>query len=131
MSFLMSRTLKTTLLVDAAVSGGAAVILAAGSFVAAGLLGLPAPLMLWVGVALIPWVVALGLIGRGERASKAVIYTIIAANLAWVAASFWVAFGPVFAPTLPGKVFVVVQALTVLGFAEFQMLGLKRSAAAA
>jgi hypothetical protein len=127
----MSRTLKTTLLLDAAFSAAGAALFIVASFVAAGLLGLPAPLLLWAGVVLIPWTAAVALAARGPNVVKTGVYAVIAVNLAWVAASAWIAFGPVFAPTLYGKIFLVAQALAVLGFAEFQMLGLKRSRATA
>jgi hypothetical protein len=127
----MSRTLKAALLADAAASGAAGLLLIAGSFFLAGFLGLPAAVMLWVGVAFIPWTVLVAMTARGEQVNRPAVYAIIILNLAWVAASFWAAFGPVFAPTLYGKIFLVAQALAVLGFAEFQMLGLKRSRPAA
>lgn len=128
---LMSRTLSTVLVVDAVVSGAAGVALVAGSFFLAGFLGLPPALMLWAGIALAPWTAVLLLISRQSRTSKAAVWAVIGVNLAWVAGSLFVAFGPAFTPTLLGKVFIVAQAATVALFAELQALGLKRSAAVA
>lgn len=122
-----SLTLKNALLADAVASGGAGVLLIAGSFFAAGLLGLPAALMLGIGIAFIPWAVVVGAAGLAATVNRPAVMAIIGLNLAWVAISFWAAFGPLLAPTLFGQVFIVVQALAVLGLAEFQMLGLKRS----
>lgn len=128
---VMSRTLSAALVIDALVSGVAAAVFIAGSFVLAGFLGLPPALMLWAGIAIVPWVAGLLLISRQSRVSRTLIWTIIVANLAWVAASLYVAFGPAIAPTLAGKVFVVAQAVAVALFAELQALGLKRSTLAA
>ena len=51
---------------------------------------------------------------------------IIATNFAWVAGSLYVAFGPTFAPTVPGQVFVCGQAAVVLILAELQVMSLRR-----
>lgn len=128
---VMSRTLFTVLVVDAIVSGAAGVALVGGSFFLASILGLPPALMLWAGIALAPWTAGLLLMSRQTRISKALVWAVIIANLAWVAGSLFVAFGPAVAPTLFGKVFIVAQAVTVALFAELQALGLKRSVAVA
>ncbi len=127
----MSSYLKKVLIADAAVSGAAAVAMMAGSTFLPALLGLPAGLLLWAGVALVPFVAGLFLVIRQQQVAPGVVVAIIAINIAWVVASLIVAFGPVFAPTLLGKVFVVAQAATVALFAELQILGLRRSRSAA
>jgi hypothetical protein len=130
MPVLMSRTLKTTVLVDAVVTGAAAALMMLGAPLLAGPLGLPHNLLFMSGAVLVPFVALLVFLAGASRVSRLLMFVIIGINLAWVAASLFVAFGPVFAPTLLGKVFVCAQAAAVLAFAEFQMLGLKRSAAA-
>lgn len=131
MSIRPSRTLKTILLVDAAATAASAALLAAGSSILAGLTGYPAPFLMWAGIALVPFVAFVVMAARTSELPKAAIYAIIAINLAWVAGSLFVAWGPAFAPTLFGKVFVTAQAVAVALFAELQMLGLKRSTRAA
>ena len=69
MSLPMSRTLKFALLADAAASGGAGLMLIAGSFFMADMLGLPAALMLWIGVAFIPWAIGVGVTGAAASVS--------------------------------------------------------------
>ena len=59
------------------------------------------------------------------------IAALIAINIAWVVASLFVAFGPAFAPTLLGKIFIVAQAATVAVFAELQIIGLRRASVTA
>lgn len=123
----ISSYLKKVLTTDTAVSGAAAVAMMAGSTFLPDLLGLPAELLLWAGAALLPFVAALALIIRAGSAPAGVIVAVIAINIAWVVASLFVAFGPVFATTLFGKVFIVAQAATVALFAELQIIGLRRS----
>ena len=94
------------------------------------LLGLPSELLFWSGVALIPFVATLVMVIRPNAAPTGVVAAIVAINFAWVAASLFVAFGPVFAPTLIGKVFVCAQAAMVLLFGELQVTALRRSARA-
>lgn len=131
MSVQMISYLKKVLIADAAISGAAAVAMMAGSTFLPALLGLPAELLLWAGVALIPFVAGLVLVIRQREIAPGVVVAIIAINIAWVVASLVVAFGPVFAPTLFGKVFVVAQAAVVALFAELQIIGLRRARAAA
>ena len=103
----------------------------AGADLTHDLLGLPSGLVFWAGVALIPFIVTLGMVVRAGAAPAGLIVTLIVLNFAWVAASLWVAFGPVFAPTLIGKVFIVAQAAMVALFADLQIIGLRRTNAMA
>ena len=127
----MTSYLKKVLVADAAISGAAAVAMMAGSAFLPSLLGLSAELLLWAGAALIPFVAGLALVIRQSRVAGGVLVAIVAINIAWVLASLIVAFGPAFATTLFGKVFVVAQAATVALFAELQIIGLRRARAVA
>lgn len=118
--------LRTALLFDAAVSSVAALGMIAGANLLAGPLSLPADLMFWAGVACIPFIALIAAVLRAGRASSAIIVTIIATNFAWVAGSLFIAFGPMLAPTLLGKIFVCAQAAAVFLFAELQIIGLRR-----
>jgi hypothetical protein len=103
----------------------------AGSGLLAAPFGLPSELLLWAGIACVPFVALIAFVLRGGTAPAGVIITVIAINIAWVAASLFVAFGPMFMTTLVGKVFVVAQAATVAVFAELQIIGLRRARATA
>lgn len=127
----MTSYLKKALGADAVISGAAAVAMMAGSTFLPALLGLPAELLFWAGLALVPFVAELVIILRMKQVARGFIMAIIAINIAWVAASLFVAFGPAFAPTLFGKIFVVAQAATVGLFAELQIIGLRRARATA
>lgn len=123
--------LRKALIADAAVSSAAGVAMIGGADLVHGLLGLPSSLLFWAGVALIPFIATLVMTIRANAAPSALIVGIIAVNFAWVVASLYVAFGPTFAPTLLGQVFVCAQAATVLLFAELQVIGLRRASVAA
>ncbi|HEY7797412.1 MAG TPA: hypothetical protein VIA80_01500 [Hyphomonadaceae bacterium] len=128
---VLNSYLRKALLADAIVSGLASAGMIAGSGLVAAPFGLPSELLLWAGVACVPFVALIAFVLRGETAPAGVVIAIIATNIAWVIASLFVAFGPVLAPTLIGKVFVVAQAATVALFAELQIIGLRRARATA
>jgi len=125
----LSPFLRNVLLADAATGVGAGIVLIAGADFTHALLGLPSSLLFWAGVALIPFVAGLLMILRSN--TTAGVPWIIGANFAWVAASLYVAFGPSFAPTLLGQVFVCAQAAVVFILAELQVMGLRRGRATA
>lgn len=127
----LSSYLRKVLLADAVISGAAGLAMIGGADFTHGLLGLPSALIFWSGVALIPFVTMLALIVRAGAAPKGLLVAIIGINFAWVAGSLFVAFGPMFAPTLLGQAFIVAQAATVFLLAELQVTGLRRAGAAA
>ncbi len=119
--------LRKVLIADAAISGTAGIAMIGGADLTHALLGLPSALLFWAGVSLIPFIATLVMVIRAGAAPAALIVTIIALNFVWVAASLFVAFGPIFAPTLIGQLFVCAQAATVFLFAELQVIGLRRT----
>lgn len=127
----LSSYLHKVLLADIVVSGAAGLAMIGGADFTHAFLGLPSELLFRAGVALIPFVTMLAMIVRAGRAPTWLITAIIVTNFAWVAASLFVAFGPAFAPSLFGQVFVVAQAAIVGVFAELQFMGLRRAAATA
>ncbi len=124
---MISPFLRKVLMIDATISGAAGLAFIGGADLTHYLLGLPSALLFWSGVSLIPFVATLVMVIRANTAPAGVLAAIIATNFAWVAASLFVAFGPVFAPTLIGKVFACAQAAMVFLFAEFQITALRRS----
>lgn len=127
----ISAFLRKVLIADAAISGAACLAFIGGADLTHDLLGLPAALLFWSGIALILFVATLVMIIRANAAPAGVISAIIAINFAWVAGSLFVAFGPVFVPSLIGKVFVCVQAAMVFLFGELQFIALRRPRLAA
>ncbi|MFT3724470.1 MAG: hypothetical protein QM773_12865 [Hyphomonadaceae bacterium] len=127
----LNSYLRKVFLADAVISSAAGVAMIGGADVTHELLGLPSALIFWSGLALVPFIATLAMIIRTGAAPNGLIVAIIAINFTWVAASLFVAFGPAFAPTIIGKVFVCAQAAAVLVLAELQIMGLRRTGVAA
>ena len=64
--------------------------------------------------------------GSVNRKARAAAWTVVEANIAWAIASVVVVATDGFSPTTGGSVWIVLQALTVAGFAALQAFGLKR-----
>ncbi len=131
MSFSLNPFLRHVLAIDAAVSGAAGPLMAAGAPYLSPLLGLPQNLLFWAGLALFPFVAFLIAVARRGEASRLVIVDIIAINALWVAASFGLLFSGAVQPSMLGYAFVVTQALAVALLAALQFIGLRRTTATA
>ena len=129
--FQPSAFLRNALLLDAAASGAAGLLLVAGAGFLDGLLGLPVAFMREAGLILVPFVAFLAWVGTREAVSSGAVWTIIIANAAWVAASLGLLVGGWVAPTALGYAFVIAQAALVGLFAELQYVGLRRQTAVA
>jgi hypothetical protein len=129
MSVTISNFLRNALYADALISGAAAILMAAGAPILSPLLGLPAPLLVGAGIALIPFVLMLVAVARRQTVSRLVLVDIIAINALWVAASFGLLVSGLVEPNALGIAFVAMQAVAVAVFAEMQFVGLRRSAA--
>lgn len=128
-AFTSAIPIHRLLLADALISGltGIAMVAAAGPVEP--LLNIPAPLMRTAGIALVPFaVVVFYFAGRVTRSR---VWTVVALNLAWVAASVIILVEGVIEPTALGTAFVIVQAIIVAVLAELQLLGMRRSLALA
>jgi hypothetical protein len=123
--------LRFALLADAAASGATGLMLIAGAGLLDGLLGLPVALMREAGLLLVPYVAFVAYVGTRETISRLAVQATIAINLLWVAASIGLLMSGYVAPTVLGYAFVIFQAVVVGVFAELQLIGLRRSAAAA
>ena len=121
-----SPFLRKSLLLDAAASGATALLLIAGASLLDGLLGLPVALMREAGLILVPFVAFVAWVGTREDVARGAVWTIIAANALWVAASIGLLVSGWVAPTALGYAFVIAQAADVALFAELQYAGLKR-----
>lgn len=131
MSFTLDPFLRQVLLVDAAVSGAAGLLMAAGASFLSPLLGLPTALLFWAGIALFPFVALLIAVARRGEASRLVLVDIVAVNALWAAASFGLLASGAVAPTLLGHAFVIAQAVAVAVLAGLQFAGLRRTMASA
>lgn len=129
MSNLHSALLQRALAADAIVSAATAALMIAGAGWLAEFLSLPASLLRFAGLLLLPYIafVAYTL----KRSSRAGVFAIIGINVAWAAACVLLLASGWVAPNAFGVAFVIVQAVAVLLFAELQYVGLKRPVAAA
>lgn len=130
MSITVTPFLRNVLFADALVSGAAGILMMLGAPLLAPLLGLPAELLFWAGIALVPFVAMLVVIARRATVSKLVMIDIININALWVIGSFGLLVSGLVAPNLLGIAFVTAQALTVAVFAELQFVGIRRAAVA-
>ncbi len=127
LAIVNSISARHAVLADAAASGAMAAFFIAGSGVVAQLTGLPRLLLFWVGIAFLPWVAALVLIGRAEPPAAGAVEAVIAGNALWVVASVAVLALGVFDLNALGVAFVVAQAVAVAVLAELQFLGVRRA----
>ena len=123
--------LHTALQLDAAASGAMGLLLLLAGGALADPLQLSEPLLRGAGLVLLPFAAAVAYVGTRATVPRGAARTIVVANLLWVVGSAAVLTGvapsswPM--PSPLGMAFVVVQALTVLGFAEAQWIGLRRT----
>jgi len=123
--------LRRVLTADAGVSAGVGALMAVGAGPLQRLTGLPASLLIPAGLALLPYAAYLLWIATRPAVPRAAVWVPIALNLLWAADCALVAFGGSFAPTASGLVFLAVQVLSVLAFAELEWIGLRRAPALA
>lgn len=128
MSQPITPYLRKVLLLDAAVSGAAGVLMIGGAGVLSGLLALPSTLLFWSGLVLVPFVAVLVAVARRSSAPRIVLIDIVGVNVLWVIASFAIMAIGIVQPNLLGVLFITAQALAVALFAALQAAGLRAAA---
>lgn len=123
-----SVSVRQSVLGDGIMSGVFGVALIVGAAPLAPLLGIPAAFLFWVGVALLPWMASLIVIGRQERPKAGAVETVIAVNALWVLGSTALAMWNPFGMTALGFAFVAAQGIAVALIAELQFSALRREA---
>jgi len=118
-----SSFLRRVLCADAATCIASGLLMSAGAAPLARLLGLPAGLLFWAGVALFPVAAFILVLALRHARSVAGAWIVILGNVAWVAGSLLVLL---LAPTALGTVFVISQAIVVAVLAELEYVGLRR-----
>jgi hypothetical protein len=126
-----STFLRRALLLDAAASGATALLAIAAAGLLEGLLGLPATLLRWAGLVLLPYVAFVVYAGTREDISRSAVWAIIVINVLWAIASALLLVSGWVAPTALGYAFVIGQALVVALLGELQYMGLRRQMVAA
>lgn len=129
MSNTLSRSfLHYVLLVDALLSGTTGLIQVLATGWLAGLLHLPAPLLLWSGLVLMVYASLVAYLAFRQDISRSLVWTVIVVNLLWaidclvLLASGWVD------PNWLGIGWVMLQVMVVVVFAELQYIAIRRSA---
>jgi hypothetical protein len=121
--------LRRVLWLDAATCAATALLQLLLAGVLAGLLGLPKDLLVESGWLLVACVAGIGFIATRRSVPAAGVWLLIAVNLLWVGGCLLLLWGGGVSPTLPGKVFIAVQALAVGVLAELQWLALRQAGA--
>ncbi len=118
-------TLRAALLLDAAVTGvnGLAYVVAAGAL--ASLLGPSAEVLLGIGGFLLVYAIGVALVGNRRPVPRRGAGAVVSANLLWVAASLAALVGDWLELTTVGTIWLLMQAVTVGGFAALQALTLR------
>ena len=122
-----SSFLRRILLIDAAVSGAAGLVMALGAEPLERWLAVPAPLLRYAGWPLLPFAAALVYLARRPALPRGAVVTVIALNGAWVAASVLVLAAGAIQPAPLGYAFVVGQAVAVAALAEMETVGLRKA----
>lgn len=104
-------TLRQVLYLDAATCLAMGGALVAGAGIAAGLTGIPEPLLFYAGLALFPLALVIAAIGRWMPDGPAV-WIVILGNAGWVAGSLALLAG-VISPNALGVAFILAQAAAV------------------
>ena len=119
-------SLRAALVLDAAASGAAGIVMLAEAGMLAPLPVLPARPPPAAGAALLPFALAVGLLARRTAPPRGLAWAVVAVNEAWVVASIVLLLGGWVTPTALGVAFVLAQAAVVAVFAVLQALARRR-----
>ncbi len=114
-------SLRSILLVDGIVSGAMGILFIAGAGILDGAFDLPTAFLRSVGVVLVPWFALLAVIATRQTINRSAVRFVIAVNLGWVVASILLPFTGWVEPNALGVVFIIAQAMAVVGFALVQI----------
>lgn len=131
MSLVQSTFLRRLIAADAVAClvSGAAMVFAGAALEP--LTGLSPALLQPAGAFLLGWSVLLAVLATRPALPRAVVWALIAVNVAWTLESVMVLVMGWATPTPVGYALVVVQALAVAGLAELQVLSMRRAPQAA
>ncbi|QRM28422.1 hypothetical protein [Microvirga sp. VF16] len=130
MTIQSSPLLRQALVADATTSAAFGLMMLIGAGPLSGIFGLPEVLLRIAGAVLLPYAAFIGWLGLREQILKPIAWAVVFGNALWVADSFLLLASGWVSPTSAGYAFVIAQALVVLMYAEFQYVGLRRSAEA-
>ncbi len=127
---ILSNFLKRVLILDAASCLSMGLLLSAGAGALAPLFGIDRQIVGVAGLALLPIGLAILWLGTRQAAAPALVYLVIAGNIAWTVESF-VLIANANGITPLGMAFVGVQAAAVAGLSVLEWMGVRRDRVAA
>jgi hypothetical protein len=120
-----SLLLRRVLTADAIISGATGIAMMLGAGTLGSLFGVPAPLLRWAGVSLIPFAAFVGVLAARESIAPVAVRAVIVANALWAVDSVLLLLTGWVEPSLLGYAFIIGQALIVAALAEIQHVTLK------
>jgi hypothetical protein len=92
-------------------------------------LGLPAPLLTGTGIFLLSYGAIVAFLASRLRAPSPIIWILVAGNIVWAIACFYLLLGGDMHLTALGEVYTSVQAFTVAALAQLQYIGMRHGKA--
>ena len=92
------------------------------------LFALPASLLMWTGEFLLVYAAVVSVVAFKLPQPHPIVWTFVIGNFAWAIACAALLLGSWVEPTMLGKAYIVMQAVTVVVLAELQLTCLRRSA---
>ena len=126
-SLRTSSFLRRVLVADATISGMTGLLMVADAGALEGMLGVPALLLRYAGLSLLPFAALVFGLSRRDSLPQPGVWAVIALNATWVVASVWLPFSGWISPNALGYAFILGQAFAVAVFAEMQYVGLRKS----
>jgi hypothetical protein len=131
MTIQSSPLLRQALVADATTSAAFGLMMLIGAGALSAIFGLPEMLLRIAGLVLLPYAAFIGWLGLREQIQKPIAWAVVLGNALWAVDSLMLLVSGWVSPTSAGYAFVIAQALVVLMYAEFQIIGLRRSGAVA
>jgi hypothetical protein len=124
----MSQTvfLRRVLILDAVASGATGLLMLLGAGLLEQWLNLPAALLRYAGISLLPFAAIVAWLGLRTSLSRAGVWAVIALNVLWVVDSAALLVSGWVDPALLGYAFVIFQAAVVALLAELEFIGLRQ-----
>jgi hypothetical protein len=125
-----SRFLRLVLLADAAATVATGALLASASTALETWLNIPASLLFYAGIVLLPYAAFVFYLASQARVARGTLWAVIGCNAVWAVDSLLLLATGWITPSTLGYLFVVGQAVIVGAFCELQFTAVRRGAEA-
>jgi hypothetical protein len=126
---MMSRFLRMVLLADAVATAATGALLAGASPALETWLAIPASLLFYAGVLLLPYAAFVFYLARKTHVARAAVWAVIGCNAVWAMDSLILLTTGWIAPSALGYAFVIGQAVVVAALCELQVIAVRGRAA--